>query len=45
MADGQDGMMEAQMTLSYFHVTSVFSLCAQQNDYTAESIYFFFRFV
>ena len=22
MADGQDGMMEAQMKLSYFHVTS-----------------------
>lgn len=22
MADGQDGMMEAQMTLSYFHATS-----------------------
>lgn len=43
MADGHHRMMEAQMALSYFHVTSrVLSLCAQSNHHVGErSIHLF----
>lgn len=37
MADGHHRMMEAQMALSYFHVTSrVLSPCAQSNHHVGE---------
>lgn len=43
MADGHHRMMEAQMALSYFHVTSrVLSPCAQSNHHVGErSIHLF----